>query len=145
MEVNVEIRSGILTQTQLEGEVSTIIDVFQAQHCDNLLVSYGWECDLDPDELYQEKPMPLSSLRDFIRQSTNDGIFELGNADLLISSRDRSVEFVLCHEADIHMTASRELTNEIGKNWKAKGYSYYEVDRHEWIPTSPTGEFWMEM
>ena len=123
-----ELRTGTLTQSQLWEEVRAIIEFLQAKGKLNLLVSYGWDCDLEAEQLYQENPQPLSGLLAFLSRSEETGIFRLGENDLFIESADRSIEFTLWHESDIHMTTEDiGLANEMQSAWASKNYSLYEV------------------
>jgi len=123
-----ELRTSALTRPQLQEEISVIIDLLRAKGKLHLLVSYGWDCDLEADHLYQGKPLPLSGLPAFLSSSEDQGIFTLGENDLLIECADHSIEFTLCHESDIHMmTEDMELATEIQRAWASKGYSPYEV------------------
>ena len=93
-----------------------------------LVVSYGWGCDLDMDDLYQEVPLPLLGLREWVVQASVSGIFTLGEGTLHIRSKDKEIEFELRHEADIHVTTkSKELAQEIVAGWAANGLTSYEV------------------
>ena len=123
-----ELRSGTLTRPQLQDEVSALVKFLQAKGKLNLLVSYGWDCDLEVEHLYQENLLPLSELLAFLSRSEEAGIFRLGENDLLIESADRSIVFTLCHESDIHMTTKEiGMANEIQSSWASKNYSLYEV------------------
>ena len=95
------------------------------------MVSYGWGCDLDMDDLYQEVPLPLSHLREWIEQSTESGVFTLGESILHIYSQDREISVELGDEGDIHVTTeNKELTQEVAFGWAARGITYYEVAAH---------------
>lgn len=121
-----ELRTGTLTLTQMQDEVSSIASLLRRTGKHDLLVSYGWACDLDIDELYQDRPLPLSDLSGFIARSEQDGVFTLGEADLYIESADHAVQFVLCHESDVHLTTDdAAMAEEVGTGWAAKGYPYY--------------------
>ncbi len=123
-----ELRTELLTQPQLEREISSIINFLQCKGKHDLVVSYGWGCDLDVNELYQEKPLPLLELHSFIVQSIQLGIFAVGKADLYINSQDEEIGFVLCHESNVHVTTqNRELAQEVASEWAERGYSYYEI------------------
>lgn len=117
-----------LTSAQLEQEVDNILNFLRSKHKNDLVVSYGWGCDLEMDALYQEKRLPLSELHDFIEQSIQSGIFVLGESDLAIDSQDRKLGFILCHESDIHVTAEdSEVAKEMAAAWASRGYTCYEI------------------
>lgn len=92
-------------------------------------MSYGWGCDLDMENMYQEVPLPLSELRAWLAQSTETGIFTFGESDLHIESCDREVEIELCHECDIHLTTDNEgLAQEVASEWAKRGFAPYEIN-----------------
>lgn len=125
-----ELRTGMLTLSQLRDGVSGIINFLRGKGKQDLLVFYGWGCDLDINELYQDIPLLLPELSDFITRSEHGGIFTLGKADLYVESADRAVQFVLCHESDVHVTSEdAAIIGEVGAAWAAKGYPYYQVLR----------------
>ena len=118
----------VLTATQWEQEVDNLIHLLQVKGKHELIVSYGWGCDLDMDDLYQEVPLPLSKLQEWVVQAAVSGIFTLGEGTLQIRSQDKEIEFELCHETDVHvMTDNAELAQEIVAGWAAHGLTSYEV------------------
>ena len=80
-----ELRTQTLTATQWEQEIDDLIYLLQVEGKHELIVSYGWGCDLDMDDLYQEVPLPLSGLREWIAQAAVSGIFTLGQGILHIA------------------------------------------------------------
>ena len=123
-----ELRTQVLTAAQWEQEIGNLIYLLQVKGKHELIVSYGWGCDLDMNDLYQEVPLLLSHLREWIEQSTASGIFALGEGTLHIHSQDKEIEFELCHEADIHVTTeNKELAQEVACGWTARGIAFYEI------------------
>lgn len=123
-----ELRTEVLTATQWERGVDNLICFLQDRGKHELRVSYGWGCDLDMDDLYQEVPLPLSELRAWLAQSTEAGIFTFGESNLHILSGDREVELELGHERDIHLTTDNEgLAQEVASEWTRRGFAPYGV------------------
>ena len=123
-----ELRTQVLTAAQWEQEIGNLIYLLQVKGKHELIVSYGWGCDLDMDDLYQEVPLPLSDLREWIVQAAVSGVFTLGEGTLHIRSQDKEVEFELCHEADIHVTTeNKEMAQEVACGWTARGITFYEI------------------
>ena len=80
------------------------------------------------DDLYQEVPLPLSGLREWIAQAAVSGIFTLGQGILHIRSQDNEIEVKLCDEADVHVIIDNaELAQEIVAEWTARGLTSYKV------------------
>lgn len=123
-----ELCTQVLTATQWEQEIDNLVHTLQVKGKRELIVSYGWGCDLDMDDLYQELLLPLSGLREWIIQAAVSGIFTLGEGTLHIRSQDKEIEVELCHEADIHlMTDNPELAQEVVAGWAARGLTSSEV------------------
>lgn len=123
-----EIATEYLTSHRWTQEVDYLAEFLQDKGKQELTVSYGWGCDLDMDDLYQEIPLPLSHLREWIEQSTASGVFTLGESILHIYSQDRDISIDLGDEGDIHVTTENtELAQEVASGWTARGITYYEV------------------
>ena len=123
-----EIATEDLTPLRWAQEIDHLVEFLQVAGKQELTVSYGWGCDLDMDDLYQEAPLPLSHLRERIEQSTASGIFTLGESMLHIYSQDREISIDIGDEGDVHVTTeNKELAQEVVSGWTARGIAYYEV------------------
>ena len=123
-----EIATEDLTPLRWEQEIDHLIEFLQDKGKDELMVSYGWGCDLAGDDLYQEVPLLLSHLHEWIKQSMASGIFTLGESILHIYSQDHEISVDLGDEGDIHVTVeNKKLTQEVASGWTARGITYYEV------------------
>ncbi|MEI7459889.1 MAG: hypothetical protein WCK15_10815 [Pirellula sp.] len=76
----------------------------------NLTVSYGWGCKLHPDLWYKPMNVGLDLFPYFIEDSETQGIFQIGQSDLLIESPDSRLQVLLCHESDIHIDGTDNET-----------------------------------
>lgn len=123
-----EIATEDLTPLRWAQEIGHLVEFLQDTGKHELTVSYGWGCDLDMGDLYQEVPLPLSHLREWIEQSTASGIFTLGESMLHIYSQDREISIDIGDEGDVHVTTeNKELAQEVVSGWTARGITYYEV------------------
>ena len=123
-----EIATDDLTPLRWAQEIDHLVKFLQDKGKQQLIVSYGWGCDLDTDDLYQEVPLPLSHLHGWIEQSAASGIFTLGEGMLHIYSQDREISIDIGDEGDIHVTTeNNELSQEAASGWTARGITYYEV------------------
>jgi len=96
---------------------------------------YGWACKLDIDELWKDIPIAIDGLGQFIQQSIERGGYNPARSDLFIQTEDGVVQFLLCHESDIHLkTESSELLQEVKPHWVSQGYRGYEKLKGEWKP-----------
>ena len=68
-----------------------------------LTVSYGGGCNLHPDLWHKPMNVGLDLFPYFIEDSVAQGIFQIGESDLLIESPDSRLQVLLCHESDIHI------------------------------------------
>ena len=123
-----ELRTQILTAAQWDKEVDYLVCLLQDKSKQELAVSYGWGCDLDMDDLYQEVFLPLSGLREWITEAALSGVFTLGEGTLHLRSQDKEIEVELCHESDIHLTTGNQrFVREVTSGWTARGITYYEI------------------
>jgi hypothetical protein len=74
----------------------------------NLIVSYGWSCNLHGDLLFKPMQVSLDVFPYFIEDSISQRIFEVGGSDLLIESWDSQLRILMCHESDIHLDGADE-------------------------------------
>lgn len=117
-----------LTPLRWAQEIDHLAEFMQVAGKHELTVSYGWGCDLDMDDLYQEVPLPLSGLREWIEQSTASGIFTLGESMLHIYSQDREISIDIGNEGEVHLTIDNaELAQKVASGWTARSITYYEV------------------
>jgi hypothetical protein len=125
-----EIRTNILIPAQIEAEIDEFVTFLNTKGINDLTVMYGWACNLNYKELYQKIPLATEKLKQFIVQSIENGVYKIGQCDLFIQTNQDELEFVLCHEADIHFkTTNALLVQEMKSNWQAKDYQWYEVGK----------------
>ena len=123
-----EIATEDLIPLRWAREVDHLVQFLQVAGKHDLTVSYGCGCDLEMDDLYQEVPLPLSHLREWIEQSTMSGVFTFGESILHIYSQDREISIDLGDEGDIHVTTeNEELAQEVASGWMAQCITYYEA------------------
>ena len=63
----------------------------------NLTVSYGWGCNLHPDLWHKPMTVGLDLFPYFIEDSVAQGIFQIGQSDLLIESSDSQSQLRISH------------------------------------------------
>ena len=123
-----EIRCNQLTEEQLRGEIEFFARLFIDNGKRTVIAMYGWECDLGIDEMYQDIEIGGDDVPEFIQRSEDSGIFRLGRSDLFFRSADKEIEFVLCHESDIHFTGSEALVSRVRKRWDEMNVGSYAVE-----------------
>jgi hypothetical protein len=126
-----------ISPEQIRAEVDHICEILH-QHCiTELILSYGWACHIDHDELWRNRPVATTDLPDFVDRAISAGIYIPGNSDLFISDSAQRFQFLLCHESDIHFkTESPRLFDSVRSEWLARGYTGYEknTDVDTWRP-----------
>jgi len=86
------------------------------------MVSYGWGCRLEIDDLWQGRPVPTTGLRAFIRESIERGVFPLGDGDLFIEAPSKLFRFQICHESDLHFRSEEPLlVDDVRSRWASAG------------------------
>lgn len=118
-----ELVTSRLTPAQVWAEVNGIRDFLLRQGIGSLVAVYGWGCNPDRTELWQDIPVATEQLPRFVEESIAKGIYSLGEADIWIHSATRECLFRLCHEQDIHFeTEVHDLFASVRNQWLANGY-----------------------
>jgi len=122
-----EIITQTLTTEQIRNELGYIVDFFRAHGTEELTVRYGWSCNLPMDELWQDIATTAEGLPRLVERSIADGLYPIGDADLFIRDRPGRVEFLLCHESDVHCESTdMEIVEQVKQQWQKRGYGGYE-------------------
>jgi hypothetical protein len=88
-------------------------------------VMFGWDSNLDIDDMWHEMSVPRKDVVDFVLSAERAGTVIVGRSDVFVSAG--GLEFTLCHESDVHIKATADAANEFFDRWKDKGYSPYTV------------------
>jgi hypothetical protein len=131
-----EIRCRPLDIADLESELGFIRDYFKKAGGISLDVMYGWDCNLEQDELYKTHLTPVDQLLEFISESRKKGVFVLGESDMHIELPDGNIRIDLCHESDIHFHGPKDEAEKLQSRWEAKGFRPYVVEHRR--PPSAT-------
>ena len=116
-----------LPAERIREQVPQIIAWLEARLVREVEVMHGWG--RAPMELaYEPMRIALSDVLSFIERSEADGLFEFAGSDLWIKGGD--VDFLLCHEADIHVISPDPSFIEVVKaDWIAKGFEVHNINR----------------
>ncbi len=118
-----KIGSGPITSSQVLDEVPEIAKLLRSNGIEDAIVYYGWGTRLEINQLWSPIEVKVEDLPAFVRDSVAQGIFSPGNSDLIIEDKARTLNFLLCHESDIHlMTENQKLINETNRHWSEMGY-----------------------
>lgn len=118
-----EIVTKELSAAQILGEIPAIVRAFRRMGLGELTVVFGWASGCEVDRWWQPHFVTLAGLESFVRQHVEEGVFLPGESDLHICDRANTVEFLLCHESDIHLrTENAAIAETIEQAWDRKGY-----------------------
>lgn len=120
-----EVRTGPLSESQLEQEIDNLAGLLARKGLRELQVAFGWDCNLSIDEMWQYQPVKSAELSSFISGAEERGILTLGKGDLFC--RCENFEFILCHESDIHLESFESRQVEFEERWFNLGYEPYSV------------------
>lgn len=111
--------------TDIDHLLRGVVDIenlLLAWRCDHVDVTYGFGCNVPMDKLWQHKEVETSALAKFIVRSAQDGAFRPGHSDIHSEDRQRSFEFRLCHESDMHFeSVEPELVAQVITLWRGQG------------------------
>jgi hypothetical protein len=125
----VEFHTQQLDNAKLAAQLRLIAELCVEFDPSGLDVSYGWACKLGIDDLYKDHRVESDRLLDFVEESTDRGIFILGQSDLYIHGAGVGFSFRLCHESDIHFESTDlALASRVVSVWKAAGLSVHEIE-----------------
>ena len=129
-----EITSGPINIGLYWHEIEEIAAFFKQFGAEELTVCYGYDCNLDPKEWYQEIEIKTDELLGFLSRSIAEGIYHLAEDNFHIQSKSLALEFMLCHENDIHLTTDNEEVRAYMKaKWAAKVPPGYERLNEVWV------------
>ena len=125
----VELSTKPLELPVLAQQLDSIVELCARFSPESVVVLYGWACNLDVPDLWQEMPTPTSALRAFIRESMERGVYDLGESDMYIQDPDEIFQFLLCHESDIHFRSTDQaLLNIVKAAWQDAGLEPFESE-----------------
>jgi len=88
-------------------------------------VSFGWDCNLPFDELWQEHDVKVDGILEFVRQAEQRGTVGVGKGDIFVKTPGFCL--TLCHEADAHVEGTTDLVGEMVERWVRLNYRPYAV------------------
>lgn len=86
---------------------------------------FGWDSNLGIEEMWQDIPLPLADIVDYVRTAEQAGTITVGKSDIFVKAE--GVEITLCHEADLHIDAEDAAAQPFLERWESKGFMPYQV------------------
>jgi hypothetical protein len=132
----VELTSGILSRADYLLAVELVVEFLRTAGVSEVLVAYGFGCDCPDDQLYQDVLIPLDRLAPFMADAEARNYYRLGKDNLHVKDGTRRIEFMFCHESDIHfISEDRELVERLKAKLLAAGFCKMFVHLGtEWQP-----------
>lgn len=122
----IEYRTPPLSRELMLAELTEICAKLVASGVERAAVSFGWDSNLDIDDMWVDVEVSLTALLEYLANAESAGTIEVGKADIFIKTED--IEFTLCHESDLHVTGTSPLVAETRSRWSNLGYEPYPVD-----------------
>lgn len=122
----IEHRTHPLSRELMLAELTEICAKLVAVGVEQATVSFGWDSNLDIDDMWQDVEVLLTALPEYLVNAERAGTIEIGKADIFIKTED--IEFTLCHESDLHVTGTSPLVAETRSRWSNLGYEPYPVE-----------------
>ncbi len=131
-----EIRTSILEEEQIRGELGYLIKCFseKGQESCEILFGYAWGVDYYPGKEWSYESVKLSKLEVKISEVEQLEIGSLANDNLWVQVG--GLEVLFCHESDIHIlfkTTNSEIEH-FYERWLTLGFN-----PSEWIKDDPRG------
>ncbi|MDP3272024.1 hypothetical protein [Limnobacter sp.] len=122
----IEHRTHTLSRELMLAELTEICAKLVASGMERAAVSFGWDSNLDIDDMWVDVEVSLTALPEYLANAESAGTIEVGKTDIFIKIED--IEFTLCHESDLHITGTSPLVAETRSRWSNLGYEPYPVE-----------------
>ena len=113
-----------LTPPQIWAEIYAFAALCQAQGILQVEVEYGWGC--RPPAAGKFAAVAVSELVAWIADAAAGGHYSLGEDNLHLRIPALPLEFLLCHDGDVHiMTDNTAWLEALRARWQGQGYSVW--------------------
>lgn len=118
-----ELTSGLLSRDDYLCAIDGVVKFLAGAGVRDVLVAYGFGCDCPDEQLYQDVPIPLDKLPSFIAHAEGLDFYRVGKDNLHIKDSKGHLEFLFCHESDIHfISEDADLIAQLKAVWLAEGH-----------------------
>src|SRR5262249_24318621 len=118
-----ELTSGILSRDEYLHAVKQVAEFLRTAGVREVLVAYGFGSDCPDEPLYQDVPMALDRLHPFLAKAETADYYRLAKDNLHVNDGTGRIEFLFCHESDIHfISQDRGLIERLKELWLAEGF-----------------------
>ena len=118
-----DITSGLLSRDEYLRAITSAVELPALAGVRDVLVSYGFGCDCPDEQLYEEIPMPVDRLPEFVAESEAADYYRVGRDNLHLTTPGGGTEFLFCHESDVHFISDdAELVGRLKAEWSSWGW-----------------------
>ncbi len=118
-----ELTSGMLSRDENQRAIADSVEFLREAGLTDVLVAYGFGCDCPDEQLYQDVSMPLDRLKSFIAEAEAADYYRVSRDNLHVKDPAGRIEFLFCHESDIHFICdTAELVERLKAKWLAAGF-----------------------
>ena len=115
----VEYRNQPVEPTVLIEELSSFCHLAATRGPDSGMRMFGWDSSLEIDEMWQDIPLALADIVDYMRAAEQAGTITVGKSDIFVKAN--GLEITLCHEGELHSEAEDAAAQPFLERWKSKG------------------------
>jgi hypothetical protein len=118
-----ELTSGLLSRDQYLQAIAGVVEFLAIEGVREVLVAYGFGCDCPDEQLYQDERISLDRLLPFIAEAERLDYYRVGKDNLHVKDDTGQIEFMFCHESDIHFfSEDKRLVEQLKAGWLAQGF-----------------------
>jgi hypothetical protein len=119
----IEYRTKPLSRKQLFDELAYVIRALRDIGSTECKLMFGWDSNLPVDDMWKDMVIPIENIVSYLAQSEGQGTITVGRSDVIVN--DSNLEFVLCHESDVHVSGNSDLVATLLERWASCDYAPY--------------------
>ncbi len=121
-----------LTPEQIRQAITDFVQVLRKTAIDQVIVAFGWGCELDPGQLWRGTEIESSTIPQFVAEAETKGIYRAGFSDLILTNSASTFDARFCHEAHMHFK-SRDLTllRNTTELWHSQNVSFLNAGKSQ--------------
>ncbi len=121
----IEYRTHAVEPDVLLEELSSFCQFAASKGTGLAMLMFGCDSNLGVDEMWQDIPLPLADIVDYVRAAEQAGTITVGKSDIFVKAN--GLEITLCHEGDLHIEAEAAFAQPFLERWESKGFMPYAV------------------
>ncbi|MCC2955168.1 hypothetical protein LK542_05990 [Massilia sp. IC2-477] len=123
--MKIEYRTQALEPAVLLEELAFFCQATAVEGNGAAIVMLGWDCNLNIEEMWQDIPMSLDAVVDFVLAAERAGTLVIGKSDVFVDSG--GLQLTLCHESDVHIEGEEAAAQPFLERWTGKGFAPYAL------------------